>query len=421
MKKKFILILGIFTFFFGTITTKTQADTTEEALTTHTVKISQKTESNSSFEDSNSLIGNYQIDVETQDFYNYLDNNLNKENTIIKTIDTMTNSSENSSNDSIVDACTNPDILKVIYFVKLIINIVKIVVPIGLVIIGMIDFSKSVATSNEEVQKKNVSLFVKRIICAVLVFAVPWIVETLIVSLGNLTEGVNFTDCLENANEDKIKALEEKAASSSNNSSNNNGNNSSGNNNNNNNNSNSNSNGNNNSGNTQSKKDTIIYVGDSRTEGMCQSVKMSSSEICISKVGMGYSWLAGEAKNKLRDTLNKYPNSYVVINMGTNDLYNTGGKYPEFYNNLAKNYPTAKIVVMSVTQIDDALASSHGYKVKNSDVYNFNEKLKQGLSNDIVYCDVYSKIAGNFKTTDGIHYTATTYNLIYNKIKECLN
>lgn len=111
-------------------------------------------------------------------------------------------------NSIIIDACTNPDILRVIYFAKLILDIVKIVIPVGLIIMGMIDFSKSVVTSDEGTQKKNVKLFVKRIIFAVLVFAVPWIVETLIVSLGNLTDGVNFTDCLKNANPEKIEELD---------------------------------------------------------------------------------------------------------------------------------------------------------------------------------------------------------------------
>ena len=109
----------------------------------------------------------------------------------------------------IENACTDPDILRVIYFIKLIIRIVKIILPIGLIIMGMIDFSKSVVTSDEGVQKKNIQLFVKRIIFAVLVFAVPWIVEFVMVNLGNLTEGVNFTDCLENSESDIIKAIED--------------------------------------------------------------------------------------------------------------------------------------------------------------------------------------------------------------------
>ena len=120
------------------------------------------------------------------------------------------NEGGNSSkgNTTIVDACTNPDILRVIYFSRLIVDIVKIVIPIGLIIMGMIDFSKSIVTSDDGVQKKNMKLLVKRIVFAVLVFAVPWIVEVLMINLGNLTEGVNFTDCLENATGDCIDQLE---------------------------------------------------------------------------------------------------------------------------------------------------------------------------------------------------------------------
>ena len=120
------------------------------------------------------------------------------------------NEGGNSSkgNTTIVDACTNPDILRVIYFGRLIVDIVKIVIPIGLIIMGMIDFSKSIVTSDDGVQKKNMKLLVKRIVFAVLVFAVPWIVEVLMINLGNLTEDVNFTDCLENATGDCIDQLE---------------------------------------------------------------------------------------------------------------------------------------------------------------------------------------------------------------------
>lgn len=109
---------------------------------------------------------------------------------------------------TIINACENPDILRVIYFANLILDIVRIIIPIGLIIIGMIDFSKAVTSSDEGVQKKSVNLFLKRIIYAVLVFAVPWIVEILIITLGNLTEGVNFTDCLENANSKTIEEIE---------------------------------------------------------------------------------------------------------------------------------------------------------------------------------------------------------------------
>ena len=110
-----------------------------------------------------------------------------------------------------MDACTNPDILRVIYFFLLILDVVKIIIPIALIVLGLIDMSKSVMSNDESAQSKKLKLFFKRILYAVLIFAVPWIVEVFIVTLGDLIgeDKVNFTDCLDNANSECIEALEE--------------------------------------------------------------------------------------------------------------------------------------------------------------------------------------------------------------------
>ena len=49
-----------------------------------------------------------------------------------------------------MDACTNVGILKVIYFIKLLLNIAFIAVPIGLIVFGLIDFSKSIIFKKKE-------------------------------------------------------------------------------------------------------------------------------------------------------------------------------------------------------------------------------------------------------------------------------
>lgn len=111
-----------------------------------------------------------------------------------------------------MDACTNPEILKVIWFFLIIIDIVKIIIPIALIVLGIIDFSKAVITSDENIQKKSGKLLVKRFIYAILVFITPWIVKILIITLGDLavlnSDEVNFTDCLDNANAECIEVLE---------------------------------------------------------------------------------------------------------------------------------------------------------------------------------------------------------------------
>ena len=120
------------------------------------------------------------------DYYMNLANNLKKSDYSAYTVDTVcsginsinqTNNSETNENvtqnnnsttqqtnsSTIVSVCTNPDILRVIYFFLIIIDIVKIIIPIALIILGIIDFSKAVVISDEKVQKKSVNLFMKRI------------------------------------------------------------------------------------------------------------------------------------------------------------------------------------------------------------------------------------------------------------------
>ena len=108
-----------------------------------------------------------------------------------------------------VPTCENPEVLRVIYFARLIFNIIKIIIPVGLIVMGAIDFSKNVTTNDDGEQKKNLKLFIKRIIYALLVFFVPWIVGRIIVILGNVTsKEVNFTDCLENATSSQIEVMQ---------------------------------------------------------------------------------------------------------------------------------------------------------------------------------------------------------------------
>lgn len=111
-----------------------------------------------------------------------------------------------------MDACINLEILKVIWFFIMMFDIVKIIIPIALIVLGIINFSKAVITNDEKLQKKSGSLFVKRLLYAILIFIVPWLVEVFIVTLGNLDvlkgDEINFTDCLDNANNKCIGALE---------------------------------------------------------------------------------------------------------------------------------------------------------------------------------------------------------------------
>ena len=113
-----------------------------------------------------------------------------------------------------MDVCAHAEVLKVIYFVMMLIDIVKIIIPIALIVLGLVEFSKAAISSDEKVQKKSGQLFLKRLLYGILIFAIPWIIEVLMVTLGNLLEDddtINFTDCLENTKDREcIDALESK-------------------------------------------------------------------------------------------------------------------------------------------------------------------------------------------------------------------
>lgn len=324
-----------------------------------------------------------------------------------------------------MDVCNNPDILRIIYFIKILINSIMIFVPIGLIVYGIIDISRATIGNNDGDQKKNFKIFFKRIIYAVLVFAVIWIVNLFMNLIGNLTGNVNITSCWSNANKDKIEELqkekdaldkieeENKKNNSSNNSSSSNkkggtsgsfepSSNSS-------------SSGNN----TSNSGKYVILVGDSRFRGMCDYVTIDSNTSCIAEVGMGYSWVSSSSiVSKIDSLIKSNPSSYVVFNLGVND-YNNYNSYAKYYNDFASKYSKAKVIVVSVNPIDDNKAKN-GYSARNSGVITFNSKIKSLLNNNISYCDTYSMIINNFETSDGIHYTTDTYSNIYSGIKSCL-
>ena len=76
------------------------------------------------------------------------------------------------------------------------VNLVKVIVPIILIVLGVFDMLKATTSQKEDEMKKAQSVFVKRLISALLVFFVIAIVQFLFNTLSNLGFGGDFTDCL---------------------------------------------------------------------------------------------------------------------------------------------------------------------------------------------------------------------------------
>lgn len=75
-------------------------------------------------------------------------------------------------------------------------NLIKIGIPIILVFLGMLDLGKAVMAQKEDEIKKSQQLFVKRLISAVLVFLVLFIVQIVIgLVAGDSSSGI--TGCID--------------------------------------------------------------------------------------------------------------------------------------------------------------------------------------------------------------------------------
>lgn len=100
-----------------------------------------------------------------------------------------------------MDVCSNLDFLRVIYFVKGSLLIVRALVPIILIVMATIDIYKVVIKTNE----KPTKTILNRFIAAFFVFFIPTFINVVLNSLGQSNIGESV--CWINANESNIKLL----------------------------------------------------------------------------------------------------------------------------------------------------------------------------------------------------------------------
>lgn len=161
--------------------------------------------------------------------------------------------------------------------------------------------------------------------------------------------------------------------------------------------------------------ESYIFVGDSRMVGMKQSVTGADVRY-IAKVGEGYEWLNATAGPKLKKYLKARSDVTVVLALGVNDMGNIDS-YISYYKALMQEFPITKFYVLSVNPLDEDLAKANGYTVKNSEIVAFNKKLLAAFS-ETIYIKAYKYLKNleGFKTIDGVHYTAATYQSLYDFI-----
>ncbi len=91
--------------------------------------------------------------------------------------------------------CGGADILKVIKFVSILLDIIFKLVPIFLILMISFDLAKNVMSAKEDDMNKSVQLSIKRLIMTVGLFLVPVIVQFTIGLLGEF--GVDYASCID--------------------------------------------------------------------------------------------------------------------------------------------------------------------------------------------------------------------------------
>lgn len=359
-----------------------------------------------------------------------------------------------------LDACTDSGFLSIIYFVKQMIKIVFLILPIILIVMISVDFFKNVIAKGSDDMKKNTNVAIKRIVYCVFAFFIPTIVNVVMNSIyilmsDNETKENNLL-CWKNANVDSIQmykqlensvktaseeakkqayldkynqnqqnidndktsgGLGSKTEQSSNNID---------------------GNGNDPTKFESTKDNYTIYVGDSRTHTMCINAGVwdsnerptNNNEDCITGPGKNIVWYKKEALPEMEKIILSHPNANIVINMGGNDISpiisstastDSAVNYANLHKELAMNYPEIKVVIVSMTPFDEEKKGAIQYKLTNDLVEKFNNTMKENISGSrIVYCDVTSKLEGKFSTYDGLHHGAQVNKMIYEEIRKCL-
>ena len=332
-------------------------------------------------------------------------------------------------------------------FIRSIITIIQIVVPILIILLGSIDFLKVVFGNNKDDLPDAFKRFLPRLIAGAAVFFVILLVKVFIGMLGGNNAG--FLECVscftsngnacheyEVANEDHTseksqadkereerekqreearKKNEEEAAKYKDDD----------------------DDGSTSSSATPGTK--TIFVGDSRVVGMCGTLTgqwsacqfsnggayTHGNDIYVAQGSMGYDWFNSTAVPAINRILQSDPNTTynIISNMGVNWLLSDVDKYIVKYKELANGvWKKHNIIIVSVNPVNETVESQHGYRVRQNDIKQFNSKIKSGISglSNVKYCDTFNQIINNYQTSDGLHYTGVTYKNIYNHMVACI-
>ena len=96
-------------------------------------------------------------------------------------------------------SCQDEGMVVITNIIRAVINLIKFVIPIALVLFGMLDLGKAVMAGKEDEMKKAQGTLIKRVVYAVLIFLVVFIVQLvmgIVTDAGAEQADLNWYDCV---------------------------------------------------------------------------------------------------------------------------------------------------------------------------------------------------------------------------------
>ncbi len=161
----------------------------------------------------------------------------------------------------------------------------------------------------------------------------------------------------------------------------------------------------------------IIFVGDSRTNGMAKAMAHYDDDcIYIGKDGEGLRWFSDEGMDQMSGAIRDYPDAPVVLNLGVNDT-SEYTHYVELYSTFAEIWPDTDFYFMSVNPVADKIEFE--LTVDNDVINTFNENVKDIFPGHYIDTNTQMK-ENNFETVDGVHYPWKEYRAIHNFVVDTI-
>ena len=102
----------------------------------------------------------------------------------------------------ILSLCTDANVLKILRYIKIVINIIFVIVPILLLVTASISYLKAISNADKDGIAKTNKAMISKCIAAVIIFFIPLITK-MIVRLASTDEN-DYISCIENATPEGI-------------------------------------------------------------------------------------------------------------------------------------------------------------------------------------------------------------------------